>query len=68
MVLTHIGTVKYHKVSEVYHKVSKALNAFMDGSGKKIESTCKYLQSIMVLIYKENEKYHIISEAYHKLN
>ena len=39
----------------------------MDGGGKKIESICKYVPSIMAQTYTETEKYKI-SEAYHKVN
>ena len=40
----------------------------MNCGGKKIESICKYVPSIMTLTYTETEKYHEVSEVYHKVN
>ena len=37
---------------------------YMDGTGERILSICKYVQSVMALTHIETEKYHKISEVY----
>ena len=63
--LIHIGTEKYHRVSEVNIKSMKQKyrsNECMNDGGKKIEPIYKYVPSIMSLVYIETEKCHKIKK------